>query len=185
MWSRQPEEERAWSRLGVDGALAPNSLLVSVLNRGGNKLDYFLHVSAALTVAAVKDETEVTVRLELDNRVPTGEPTIVAGPAEGSGVGEGVYLGIVTVNVPAGTRTGGFDGVDQLVVAGSDGPTRVMGFAFSLERGGHRSIVARFRLPGRSGTMRVEPSARYPSIVWQSGAVHWSDTSARVVTWRS
>jgi hypothetical protein len=183
LWSRQPAEQKAWKALGIDGALAPDSLLLSVLNRGGNKLDYFLHVAADLKVAAEGNDTEVTVTMRFENRVPLGEPRNVAGPARGSGVGEGVYLGIVTLDVPGATLTGRFDGIDELVVAGADGPCRVMGFALTLERGAQRSVVARFRLPGRTGSLRVEPSARRPEVRWTAGSASWTDGGVRTVTW--
>ncbi len=183
VWSDRVEEQSVWTLLGVDGSLRHDSVLLSVLNRGGNKLDYFLSIAADVKVAPVGKETEVTVALHLENRVPEGEPTYVAGPHGGTGVGEGVYLGIVALDVPAAAYQGRFDGVDQLAVAGRDGPCQVMGFQIALPRGARRTIVGRFRLPGRSGTVRVEPSARVPPVRWQRGRSAWSDESSHVFTW--
>jgi hypothetical protein len=183
MWSARPTEQAAWRSLDVDGSLRPESMLLSVLNRGGNKLDRFLSVSADVKVAAVGNETEVTLTLQLENRVPEGEPTYIAGPEPSSGLREGDYLGIVTVDLPASARGGSFDGVEHLAVAGADGPSQVMGFELSLERGAQRSVVARFRLPGRRGSLRVEPTARIPPVRWSSGSLNWSDAHARGLTW--
>jgi uncharacterized protein DUF4012 len=187
LWSRQQTEASAWQALGVDGALQDNSVLVSVLNRAGTKMDPFLSVAAEATVAVVAEQTEVTITLHLENRVPAGEPREVAGPYVSrlgdSGVGEGVYLGLLTVDVPGRAYDGRFDGVESLAVAGRDGPCQVMGFQVTLARGAQQTVVAHFRMPGTGGSLRVEPSARVPPIRWQSGATSWSDTAPRVLTW--
>ena len=41
-WSRDPVEERAWEGAGIAGELHADSLAVSIMNFGGNKLDQFL-----------------------------------------------------------------------------------------------------------------------------------------------
>jgi hypothetical protein len=162
-------------------------VLVSVLNRAGTKMDPFLAVAADVTIADVGEETEVTLTLHLDNRVPTGEPREVAGPyvspSGDSGVGEGVYLGLLTVDLPGAAHDGRFDGVDQLAVVGDDGPCRVMGFQVTLARGAQQTVVARFRMPGTNGALRIEPSARLPSLQWRHGDTSWSDTAPRILTW--
>lgn len=183
MWAADGSQHSAWQTLGVDGSLGEDSLLLSVLNRGGNKLDPFLRVEAELAMASVAGETEVTVTVRLENRVPTGEPSYIAGPHPDSGVGEGVYVGIFTLNVPGAAHDGRIDGVEQLAVQGDDGPTRVLGFQFELPRAGQRTIVARFRLPDGAGSIRVEPSARVPATPWRSGSSTWRDTSSRIVSW--
>jgi hypothetical protein len=183
MWSADGREQAAWSTLAVDGSLSPDSLLVSILNRGGNKLDPFLPVRAEVTATASGDETDVAVTVHVANHVPEGEPRYVAGPERNSGVGEGVYLGILTVDMPGAARNARFDGVDSLAVAGPDGPCTVMGFQFTLPRGGERTFVARFSLPGRAGSVRVEASGRVPAIHWTSGRASWADGSPRVLTW--
>ena len=182
-WSAHPREQEAWATAGVDGSLGPESLLVAVLNRGGNKLDQFLQVSSDLDVAYSGADTVVTVRLTLANKTPTGEPEYIAGPSPGSGLGEGVYAGIVAVSLPGAAEDGQIDGVPDLAVAGADGPSRVVGSLFQLERDQQRIMVVRFRLPGRKGQLTIEPSARAPAIRWSMGHQQWSDRSPRVASW--
>lgn len=183
MWSSRAPEQAAWSALGVDGALRADSLLLSVLNRGGNKLDWFLRVGVEVTVRAIGSGSEVALTIIVENQVPVGEPRYVAGPQATSGVGEGVYLGILTVNMPAAATDARFDGVDRLAVAGDDGPSQVIGVQFDVPRSGTRTLVARFRLPEDKGAIRVEPSARVPPISWRSGGASWLDDSLRVLTY--
>lgn len=183
MWSADGREQSAWQSLGVDGSLRPDSLLVSVQNRGANKLDRFLGVNAEITVTAEGNQTEVTLTLHLDNHTPAGEPTYVAGPSTKSGTGEGVYLGVVTVNLPGEATDARFEGAETLAVLGPDGPSQVLGLQFELPRQGRRTLVARFRLPAGEGSLRVEPSARVPGITWNSAGVAWVDGSEKVLTW--
>jgi hypothetical protein len=120
----------------------------------------------------------------METQVPPGEPRYVAGPHPLSGVGEGVYLGILTVTAPGAATNLRLDGVESVAVVGRDGPSQVVGFQFELPRGGQRTVVARFELPGRRGILRVEPSARVPTIAWRSADLKWRDLSQRLLTYR-
>lgn len=182
LWSSRPEEQAAWEALAVDGSLRPDSLLVSLVNRSGTKLDQFMRVSAALSSVADGAELDVTLRLDLENRAPEGEPPYVVGPQPGSGAGEGVYLGLLTVNLPGAARDGRFDGVEHLAVAGGDGPSRVVGFQVQLGRGERRTVVARFRLPRPARALRIEPSGRVPPVHWRAGGKEWLDESDQTVS---
>ena len=185
MWSAQPTEQAAWQALAVDGSLRPDSVLLSVISRTGNKLDQFLRVAADVVVRQAGDDSEVTLTVRLENRVPEGEPPYVVGAEPRSGVAERVYLGILAVNLPAGARDARFEGVESLAVAGGDGPSQVMGFQLTLEPGASQVAVARFRLPGHTGSFRIEPSARVPAIAWTMGDVSWSDYSVRLLAYRA
>ena len=182
-WSASATEQADWSAAGLDGSLGPDSVLVALSSRTGNKLDQFVSVSGAIDVGHVEGDSVVTLRLAVANTVPEGEPTYITGAHEGSGVGEGVYTGILSVSLPGASRDAGIEGVQQLAVAGPDGPTEVVGFPLSLARGEARTVVVRFGLPGRQGALRVEPSARVPPIAWTSGEEAWSDSAPRFVRW--
>jgi hypothetical protein len=108
----------------------------------------------------------------------------VAGPDSHTGAAAGVYVGILSLTMPGGATDGHFDGVDSLAVAGHDGPTEVMGFPFEVDPGQQRTIVAHFVVPGSSGSLHVEPSARVLGIAWTAGnGLRWSDGTAQTVTW--
>ena len=47
LWSRDPDEQAGWDAVQVAGTLKPNSMLLGLHNRGGNKLDQFLDVNAS------------------------------------------------------------------------------------------------------------------------------------------
>ena len=182
-WSARPEEQADWAAAGVDGALGPDSLLVALSSRTGNKLDYFQRVTSDLALATTGEETVVTLRVTLHNTVPTGQPPYVSGDNEGTGAGEGGYLGIFTVNVPGAARNVRIDGVEDLAVAGPDGPTQVVAFRLLVRRDETRELVVRFELPGAAGDLRVEPSARVPAIEWTAAGRKWTDSGPRLVSW--
>ena len=183
-WSAREDEQRGWEAAGMGGDLSADSLLVSVLNRGGNKLDWYLHVAADLTVERAGDGWDVAVELTLENTAPGGDPRYVQGPAPGiEGLEAAEYRGIVAVNVPGAAEGSAFDGVDGLAVVGADGPTRVVGFELDLARGESRTLVLRFRLPADVRELVVEPSARVPAISWHYGSEDWKDSASRTANW--
>lgn len=182
-WSTDPVEQDGWEAAGMTGSLTSDSLLVSVLNRGGNKLDWFLHTDASLSVQPGSNGWEVTVKITLSNETPAGEPSYIAGPHPGLALDPGEYRGILTVNVPADARGSKFDGVDELAVAGADGPTRVVGFQLDLPRGEQRTVYLHFVLPSVDDHLVVQPSARVPGIAWRYRADHWEEAGPYTAIW--
>lgn len=178
-WSTDPVEQRGWEAAGMAGALRPDSLLVSVVNRGGNKLDPYLRSDAELRTEPDGDGVEVSVRLRFTNEAPATLPSYVAG--ERSSLREpGDYIGLVTVNVPGAARDvriveGEFD-----PVRGPDGPTFVVAADLRLARGEAGELEVRFRLPGDDPSLTVEPSARVPAVTWRHKRDLWQDSSRRV-----
>ncbi len=183
-WARDPVEQRAWEAGGIAGELEDASLSVSLMNFGGNKLDQFMAVRARLRVVEDGEQSVVTVRLRIRNDAPPGLPTYVAGPHPDSGVGEGVYQGIVAVNVPGVASLPEVDGPGETVVAGIDGPTKIVAQGYlQIARGEEATVRVRFRLPEGSRALDVEPSARVPPITWRHGSARWEDRSRHSVEW--
>ncbi|MGQ0802703.1 MAG: DUF4012 domain-containing protein [Actinomycetota bacterium] len=182
-WSANPIEQRGWEAAGIAGELDEDSLLVSLMNIGGNKLDQFMAVTGSIDVDTAGPDTEVTVGLEIVNEAPFGEPAYVVGPHPRSGAAEGVYLGILAIDVPGAAFDLSWDGAEQLVADGPDGPARVVATTVQLARGERRELTLRFRLPEGASGLRVEPSAREPAIAWRSGDRKWRDDHAERVEW--
>jgi len=183
-WSAHGGDQRTWQTTRVAGTLAPSSLAVSVLNRGGNKLDPFVDVGAALELQPARDGTEVTVRLTLANQTPAGQSGYVAGPYPGTGLAEGDYLAILAVNVPGAATDIAVGGVSRPVTSGTDGPTRVVAAPLLLPRGQRTAATVQFRLPALQRSIQVVPSARVPAIRWEAGPNRWNDDAPKVVSWR-
>ena len=182
-WTTDPIEQAGWVAGGMDGELATDSLLVSVLNRGANKLDWFLDVDADLSVKRSGDGWDVSLALRLTNGTPDGEPPYILGPLPGLAVEKGAYRGIIAVNVPGSARNSRFEGISTLAVAGGDGPTRVVGFQLDLLAFTSRTVVLRFSLPRAADHLVVEPSARVPGIDWRYESSRWRDSASRTLNW--
>jgi Protein of unknown function (DUF4012) len=183
-WSSKPEQQRGWVGAGVSGQLKPDSLLLALQNRAGNKLDQFLPVQARLEHRAVGGGSEVTVKIHVENQTPAeGLNDFVAGPYPYSSFLRGEYQGILSVNIPGVSRGISLQGGTKQVVAGPDGPTRVVGTEVRLLQGEKKDFVLRFTVPTGYERVTIEPSSRYPAIVWSAGTEIWHDNSARTITW--
>ncbi len=183
-WSSKPEQQAAWRAIGVSGRLKPDSVLVSISNRSGNKLDQFLKVDADLTHRAVADGTEVTVRLTVANQTPAeGLNDFIAGPFPYSQFVRGEYQGILGVDVPGYARKVRMDGALQSVAAGKEGPSRVAAADVRLLAGEQHRYSVTFTVPRGYDTLRIEPSARYPTITWTAGDRRWQDDRMQEIDW--
>ncbi len=183
-WSSHPEQQRGWEAAGVSGRLRPDSLLLAVQNRSGNKLDQFLPVQARLQHRPVAGGSEVTVKIHIENQTPTeGLNEYVEGPYPFSDFTAGEYRGILSVNIPGVSRDIHLEGGTKNVVAGPDGPTRVIGTEMQLFRGEKKDFVLRFTVPTGYEHVTIEPSARYPAVTWAADGQTWQDNSARTISW--
>jgi hypothetical protein len=180
-WSAVPAQEGGWKAAGVDGGLRSNSLLLGLVSTGGNKLDPYISVDATLTLRGDGDDTDGELRVRLENTAPEGQPQYLAGPAQGTGLAAGEYRAVLAVTLPGSTREARIEGVDQLPVAGNDGPTVVVGRVIQLPRGQHHESVVRFRLLGPHGMIRLEPSARAPAPHWRYRGQTWEEDGGRTV----
>ena len=180
-WSARPSEQQGWVGAKVDGSLDPASLVVSVLNTGGNKLDRFLQVDARLRFEPQDRLTGATLEVALQNVTPDGEPPYIAGPSPGSDVGPGDYSGLLTVNVPGQAGAVTVEGQETFLAAGPDGPTKVVAFPVVVRKGAGQTFTIRFRLPEGHGPLRVEPSARVPAVSWTGPGGRWESGEARLV----
>lgn len=184
VWSADPGQQAAWVAAGVDGGLDADSLVVGLVNRAVNKLDWFLDVAASVSVEPGADGTEVAITMELVNRTPDGEPYYVAGPGSdytGPPISEGDWRGFLTVHLPGSATDASIDGLG-LSVDGRSVATRVISGVVLVPKGETRTQVVRFTLPPGSETVTVEPSARVRPIRWDTPGDSWSDdTGARVV----
>lgn len=184
VWSSDPQDQASWIAAEAAGALTERDLLVAVLNRGGNKLDYFLMPQVDLQIRPEREHSIVTVRTTLQNVTPLGESSYIAGPnPDDPESREGVYVGLLSITMPKDAKEVVLPGVETLAASGRDGPTNVVAVHFDLERGASKQFVVQFRLPGRHGSLRILPSARAPAVPWKAGRAQFTDSVFRFVHW--
>lgn len=183
IWSRHATEQRAWRAAHVDGSLPSNALMVSVLNRGGNKMDHFLKVDTQLDLRKGSRGTEATVRVQVRNVAPMNLPEYVMGPYPGGGLPAGAYLGIATLNFPKSGKLESITGGQQLPNEGPDGSTQMAASTIQLGRGQEEVVTFRFQLRQQRGSLAIQPSARIPPIRWTVVKESFTDDRARIVRW--
>lgn len=186
-WGARPAEQAAWAAAGVDGAVGPASMLLAVLNRGGNKLDPYLDVDAEVSTTSRPDgSVRVTVDVTLENTTPEGEPAYVAGPhPDEPDLPEGGYVGLLALTMPADATEIELGGGASHQVLGRDGPSQVVATNVMLRRGEERRQSFSFVVPSATAaSVRIEPGARLPATSWASGSLRWRDDRARIINLR-
>jgi hypothetical protein len=165
LWSSDATQEKGWKAVGADGEIPSNGLMLSIINRGGNKLDQFLKTDADVVVHKSKTSQQVKVTVHMTNVTPNGLPRYVQGPYPHFLGAAGTYFGIVQLSMPgaagAMTMSGG-----QQAVYGDDGPSRVMGVQLSIPRDQTGTVEFDFTLPTNTKQMTLLPSARLPATTW-------------------
>lgn len=170
LWSRRPDQQAAWEALGAAGTIAPDSVLLSLVSRSGNKLDQFLDVRATMDWAAAPPEAgedlrRVRVVVDVANTAPERLPRYIEGPHPGTDLAAGEYRGVLTLTIPAGGGNPTVEGA-ELALSGPDGPARVVGAQLQLPRGASAQVVITFDLPREWGAVTVLPSGRIPPVTW-------------------
>jgi hypothetical protein len=183
IWSKSPVAQAAWTVSGVSGSLNSQSLGVSLINLGGNKLDPYLPVRVSVTTSPAGADTAVTMTTHVTNATPSGLSQYAAGPFPGNPVPYGSYIGLAASNLPAAATHITVSGTGPLAVKGAEGPTWLVAAPLNLSQGASATVVTRFVLPGSHGTMGVVPSARIPAEQWTADDGTRDDGSSFVVHW--
>jgi hypothetical protein len=183
VWSADPRVESVWREVGISGQLSSNSLVATVINRGGNKLDQYLSVTSSLRLTPRGDETDGRLVLTLSNRTPAGQSPFIAGPYPGLGTHYGEYVGIATVNVPGSARNISSPSARLVVTNGREGPTVLIGTSIDIPVGKTQTLTLYFVLPHAHGTLTVVPSARMPAVTWRVGTASFKDEKPHSISW--
>ena len=183
VWSAQPSTEASFSAAGVGGELAPNDLMAAVINRGGNKLDQYLAVTANLQRIRQAHSTAATLSVRLQNEAPKTGPSYIEGPYPGLGTQPGEYVGILAVNLPAGSTDAHAEGYQTLAASGPEGPTLLLAAPIDIKLGQTLNVNVTFDLPNNYGAVNVVPTARVPPVNWNAGSSQFNDGAPHHLTW--
>jgi hypothetical protein len=170
VWSSDPVQQRAWQALAVDGRLPPDGLLVTVQNQGANKLDWYLRPSLTLSHLGRRGRL-ARYRLTVDLALPRtdGQPPYIAGDGTDR-LSPGDYRAFVAVYLPGGAVDVRPGGVAPLV-AGMDGPLRVVAVRFDVAAGSERSVMFDFSLPAAEQAISLLPDGRWQAPSVRIGSV--------------
>jgi hypothetical protein len=183
LWSKDPASEAAWTESGVAGRLSPSSLLVSVMNGGGNKLDQYLDVEVSLRLASNGRDKIATLTVNLHNHTPPGQSQFIVGPYPGLDTAYGEYVGLLALNLPADSSHVQVEGRPPLVAQGAEGPTWLVATPVDVREGESEQVVVHFDLPSSLGSVTVLPSARPSPVPWTYTGGRATDATPFVISW--
>lgn len=170
-WSKQPSVQRAAEIVGGDGRLTDNQLLVTLNNRGANKLDWFVDLEAIATRTEGTETDVIEIAVTATNRSPIdGEPRYVIGPNSLDVSERGEYIGYLTLHAPRTASKVSLEGPGPLVVDGNDDGHRVVGRLVSMKTGETWRGVWRFVVP-HGAPLEPSPHARPNEVGWAENTV--------------
>lgn len=181
IWSSRASDEAVWVTCGVAGTLDDNSVGAMLINRGGNKLDWFIQGTNAVSIQHESGGAWVQLTSTYHNTVGPGEAQFVAGPYPGLGTKYGEYRGLVSDSLPGRAQHISVTGGAVLTKSGQ-GPTWLVNVPVDFGAGTSKAVSMRFWLSG-SGTMRVVPSARAGGTIWQYGGSQCNDGNGCSISW--
>lgn len=186
VWSARPGEQDAWVASGVGGQLGADRFMVTVMNRGANKLDQFLGVSTDLAVAARPGQTVLTATVHLTNSTPPGQVPYVAGLGVDA-AGPNEYYGYVQATLPLSATAVTVDGRNVADVSGRDGPTQMVAVLRKVVPGQTVDVAFSFTVPVAHGHLQVESAARMPAatlrVIGPSPSAVMSDEQRPRIVW--
>lgn len=184
LWSREAPVQSAWSDEGLTGEVGGSDLMATIINRGANKLDYFLDAEAELEIRPIGPNNAITVRVKLTNNTPPGEPRYIQGPVfDDPTSAAGLYKAIASFTLPGNATKPWLTGVQALVAKGPDGSSEVIAGSFELPPGETTELVVRFILPATTRRIRVLPSGRLPEVRWEAGGANFVESKVHTLEW--
>jgi hypothetical protein len=183
VWSAKPRTQAVWSKVGISGPLSSSSLMATVINRGGNKLDQYLTVTSSLELTTNGNMTKGRLTMTMANDTPPGQSQFIAGPYPGLNTSYGEYVGIATVNLPGYVRHVSTPSAHSVVTSGPEGSTLLVATSIDIPAGTKKKVTYTFVLPEPHGTLTVLPSARIPPVVWHANGASFDDSKSNTVSW--
>lgn len=157
-WSRRAEDQAAWTRLGADGALERDGLLVSVQNHSGNKLDWFVRPEVSATVTDRPGGWKrVHLRVRITNAASYDEPAYIIG--NGTYAPVALYRSLVAFHLPGWAANVEIaPGAPAMV--GPEGAMRVIGARIDVPLGETVTVDVSFSAPPGNDALTILPSGR-------------------------
>ena len=173
-WSSNAAEEGLWIKLGADGGLTSNGLMVSVQNVSASKLDYFLQPAVTIQTQQQGDRQHVDLYVTVTNpRRKRTSPYIEGGtPCCVVPGDQRVYL---LLYLPA-TAYNVLSYHPEFSTAGTDGGMKVGGVIYIVPYGQTTTVHFSFDLPPNQVSLTLLPSSRAQPVPYTvNGAVHTND----------
>ncbi len=180
LYSSNPAEQAGWEAIGVDGGLSGTETGVYVMNLGASKLDPYVSVDVQVSTTQADPAGLRTVRYRVTVTHTVAEtsnlPDYVVGPWDSFPLPErGTYHARLLVHGPGASGGLRFEPERTLEVYGADGPVWVIASRFQLLPGEAETFDVLYEVTADVHSLDVEPSARFPSVIWTIGSTSTDD----------
>jgi hypothetical protein len=180
-WSSDPAMQTIWRKLGADGQLRAQGLMICVQNIAANKMDWYIDPQVSLDVHKTEDASAYLARMTVRITNPELERTSV--PVEGNYVAiPRAHRSLVTAMLPLAA----YDITsitDTFTDAGVDGPMKVAGMRVTIERGETRTLQLEFKMPLELRRVLLMPSGRVRGMEVTVNGRELTDARARLLKW--
>jgi hypothetical protein len=170
-WSADPAEQAMWVKLGADGALGPDKLMVSVQNVSGSKLDLFIAPTVTVQAERFSEHQQVDMNITVTNpRRSLTSPYIEGGtrccvvPGD-----QRIYL---LMYLPASAFNISSYKPDFFSTVGTDGGMTVVGIIYIVPYGQTSTIHISFFLPPSLTEVTLVPSSRVVPVQYVVNGVY-------------
>jgi hypothetical protein len=196
MYTRSETSQARIRALGADGSLpeadGPDSFDLTVQNVSANKLDYFLDTAVELTGDRTPGvPSHVTAKIVIRNSAPPGQtsPKYIFGPFDGTQVA-GLYRGVVSLYLPAGTNVGQATGdkTRYPAISVTEDGRPVVSYTIDLPAGQRHELDIDLELAPRKDApyeLILVPSPRVRPTTWRLNLETGEGLLSRTVELRS
>jgi hypothetical protein len=176
-WSADPAEEAMWVKLGADGAIGPDDMMVSVQNLSASKLDIFINPKVAVRAEAFSEHQQIDMTVTITNpRRPVTSAYIEGGskccvlPGD-----QRVYL---LFYLP-GSAYNITSYNPEFSTAGTDGGMTVVGMIYIVPYGVTSQVHITFFLPPTQTQVTLIPSSRVAPQEYSVNGATTNDAAPR------
>ncbi len=182
-FSTDPVEQRMWDAFGISGQLSGDEFGIALQNLGVNKLDPYIDIVVEATTKRNADGTAtISMTATIRNNTPPDLPIEVTGEywQELGLPTTTTYLGRIALLLPGATMEVDLDATSEagLEVFGPDGNNVVVATKATIVDGDARVLSAEITLSAGVDTLTMQPSARYPTILYYWNGVPLDDFGA-------
>ncbi len=177
-WSADPAEEAMWTKLGADGSIGPDDLMVSVQNVSASKLDFFIKPIVTMQVQQFSEHQQIDMYVTVTNpRRPVTSAYIEGGTKCCVVPGDQriyllFYLPANTYNISSYTP--------EFSTVGRDGGMTVVGMIYIVPYSQTSQVHITFFLPPTQTFVTLLPSSRVlPVQYYVNGGFHTDDAMPR------
>lgn len=179
-WSPDPAVQAMWTKIGADGAIGPNNIMVSAQNVSASKLDFFINPKVSLNFQAFSEHQSADMTVTITNPRRAKTSAYVEGGSLGYVVpgDQRVYL---LLYLPASAYNV-VSHSPEFNTIGTDGGMNVVGMTYIVPYGQTTQVHITFNLPPSQTYAVLLPSSRLVPVPFTvNGNFRTNDAQPRLI----